>query len=123
MGYRAMAALGVAALMLAGAPMYTRAESTSETPSATEKTEQKAEQLGGKATRTAKEAVCDPLRNNAVTPGKAEGEVVKVDTAGGKVTIREPDGKSHEYLASQKTLREFKEGDRVQVTFTQARSC
>jgi len=28
-----------------------------------------------------------------------------------------------EYLASQKTLREFKEGDRIQVTFTQARSC
>ena len=281
MGFRAMTALGVAALMLAGAPMYTRAESTSETPSATEKMEQMAEQLGGKAKRTAKEAkgdvtdawlaakakiallgddrvkerqisvetqegtvilrgkvdseeakmtaaetvrgvehvkgvrnelqvvspaerkqvdtddkaitnmvqqrlktdpqlkgakinarvdsgivtltgevtslmvsshasevlsdvpgvravrndlsytprtsmgqaLCDPQQNNAVTPGKAEGEVVKVDTAGGKVTIREPGGKSHEYLASQKTLREFKEGDRVQVTFTQARSC
>ena len=59
MGYRAMTALGVAALMLAGAPMYTRAESTSETPSATEKMEQKAEQLGGKAKRTAKEAKGD----------------------------------------------------------------
>jgi len=117
MGYRAMTALGIAALMLAGAPMYTRAESTAETPSATE-------QLGSYTPRASTgQAVCDPLQNNAVTPGKAEGKVVKVDTAGGKVTIREPDGKSHEYLASQKTLREFKEGDRVQVTFTQARSC
>ena len=59
----------------------------------------------------------------AVTPQRPEGEVVKVDTASGKVTIREPDGKSHEYLASQKTLRELKEGDRVKVTLTQPRSC
>jgi len=58
-----------------------------------------------------------------VTSGTAEGQVVKVDTANGKVTIREPDGKSREYLASRETLRELKEGDRVHVTFTQPRSC
>jgi Cu/Ag efflux protein CusF len=67
--------------------------------------------------------VCDPPQSDAVTPARAEGEVVKVDTASGKVTIREPDGKSHEYLASQRTLREFKEGDRVKVTLTQPRGC
>ena len=50
-------------------------------------------------------------------------KVVKVDTARGKVTIREPGGKSHEYLASKRTLREFKEGDRVKVTLTQPRGC
>jgi Cu/Ag efflux protein CusF len=67
--------------------------------------------------------VCEAPTNEAVMPQRAEGEVVKVDTASGKVTIREPDGKSHEYLASQKTLRELKEGDRVKVTLTQPRSC
>ena len=59
MSYRAItgpsvAALGlsVATLMLAGAPEYTQAESTNQTPSATDKMEQKPEQLGSKLRST-----------------------------------------------------------------------
>lgn len=116
MRYGAITSLGVAVLMLAGGPAYARAGSTGETPSAADKMEPKA------AADQAK-PVCEAPKNEAMTPQRAEGEVVKVDTASGKVTIREPDGKSHEYLASQKTLRELKEGDRVKVTLTQPRSC
>jgi Cu/Ag efflux protein CusF len=68
--------------------------------------------------------VCDVER----APGqqvarKAEGRVVKIDRAAGKVTLRQPDGKSHEYLASQATLREFKEGDSLEIKVKQPRTC
>ena len=63
------------------------------------------------------------LASHAAASGRVEGEVVKVDIANGKVTIREPDGRSREYLASQETLRDIKEGDRVQFALTQPRSC
>jgi Cu/Ag efflux protein CusF len=46
---------------------------------------------------------------------KVEGKVLKVDRAGGKVTLRQPDGTSREYLASQATLRDLKEGDRLEI--------
>jgi Cu/Ag efflux protein CusF len=64
-----------------------------------------------------------PQHSKGVTAGKTGGEVVKVDTAHGKVTIRQPDGKSHEYFASQQILRDLKEGDRLEVTLRQPRSC
>ena len=96
MGYRAMTALGVAALMLAGAPMYARAESTSETPSATEKMEQKAEQLGGKAKRTAKEAKGDVTDAWVTAKAKialfgddrVKGRQISVETQEGTVILR-----------------------------------
>lgn len=52
----------------------------------------------------------------------AEGKVVKIDRAGGKVTLRQPDGKSHEYRASQAALRDLKEGERLEVT-VRAKAC
>ena len=58
MRYISITALGIAALMLAGAPAPTRAGSTSDTPSATENMD-KAEGLGGKVKSTAKEARSD----------------------------------------------------------------
>ena len=96
MGYRAMTALGVAALMLAGAPMYTRAESGSETPSATEKMEQKAEQLGGKAKSTAKEAKGDVTDAWVTAKAKialfgddrVKGRQISVETQEGTVILR-----------------------------------
>jgi len=54
---------------------------------------------------------------------KVEGKVVKVDRAGGKVTLRQPDGTIHEYLASQATLRDLKEGDRLEVKVRAPRTC
>jgi Cu/Ag efflux protein CusF len=54
---------------------------------------------------------------------KVEGKVLKVDRAGGKVTLGQPDGTRHEYLASQATLRDLKEGDRLEVKVRAPRTC
>jgi len=59
MRYGAIMGLGVAGLMLAGGPAYTRAGSTGETPTAADKMEPKAGQLGSKAKTVAKEAKSD----------------------------------------------------------------
>ena len=42
-----------------------------------------------------------------------EGQVVKVDTAQGKVTVRGADGTTHEFLASKETLQDMKVGDKI----------
>ena len=68
--------------------------------------------------------VCDVER----MPGqqmvkKAEGQVVKIDRAAGKVTLRQPDGKSQEYLASQAALRDLKEGESLEITVKQPGTC
>ena len=70
--------------------------------------------------------VCDAQRASQVEKPQAEkveGKVLKVDRAGGKVTLRQPDGTSHEYLASQATLRDLKEGDRLEVKVRAPRAC
>lgn len=64
---------------------------------------------------------CDAQRAPQVE--KAQGKVLKVDRAGGKVTLRQPDGTSHEYLASQATLRDLKEGDRLEIKVRAPRTC
>jgi hypothetical protein len=42
-----------------------------------------------------------------------EGQVVKVDTAQGKVTVRGTDGTTHEFQASKETLQGMKVGDKI----------
>jgi len=54
---------------------------------------------------------------------KVEGKILKVDRAGGKVTLRQPDGTSREYLASQATLRDLKEGDRLEIKVRAPKTC
>lgn len=46
-------------------------------------------------------------------PERVEGQVVKVDTAQGKVTVRGPDGATHEFQASKETLQDMKVGDKI----------
>jgi hypothetical protein len=54
---------------------------------------------------------------------RAEGRAVKIDSAAGKGTLRQPDGQSHEYLASLAAMRDLKEGDSLGVTVKQPRAC
>ena len=42
-----------------------------------------------------------------------EGQVVKVDAAQGKVTVRGADGTTHEFQASKETLQGMKVGDKI----------
>ena len=58
-----------------------------------------------------------------VTPQKVEGEVVKVDAARNKLSVREADGKVHEFDASKETLQEFKVGDRIEANLREAPKC
>jgi hypothetical protein len=49
------------------------------------------------------------------TPQTVEGKVVKIDRQQGRVTIKATNGQTHEFQASQETLRDLKEGDSIEA--------
>ena len=59
----------------------------------------------------------------ASTPAKVDGQVVSVDRTSGKITVREKDGKTHQFQASQDTLQTMKPGDRIEATLREAPKC
>ena len=65
---------------------------------------------------------CDP-QGRVSTPKKVEGQIVKVDAAQNKVTIREADGTVHEFQASKETLQDLKAGDRIEANLREAPKC
>ena len=65
---------------------------------------------------------CD-AQGRMKTPEKVEGQVLKVDTAQGKVTVREPDGTVHEFQASAETLKDLKVGDKIEARLREAPKC
>ena len=77
--------------------------------------------LSGPAFAQGKPA-CDP-QGRVMTPQKVEGEVVKVDLAQNKVTVREADGTVHEFQASRETLQDLKAGDRIEANLREAPKC
>jgi hypothetical protein len=48
-------------------------------------------------------------------PEVVAGEVTKVDRERGRVTVRSADGKAYEFEASKETMRDLKEGDRIEA--------
>lgn len=54
---------------------------------------------------------CQP----AQAPQKVEGQVTKVDTRQGRVTLRDSGGATHEFQASPETLKDLKPGDRLEA--------
>lgn len=72
---------------------------------------------------TAAPAGAPPGCDLAKTPERLEGQVVKVDVAQGKVTVRGTDGTTHELQASKETLQGYKVGDRIQATLRSAPAC
>lgn len=65
---------------------------------------------------------CD-AQGKMKTPQKVQGQVVKVDTAQGKVTVRESSGAVHEFQASAETLKDLKAGDKLEATLREAPKC
>ena len=65
---------------------------------------------------------CDP-QGKVKTPENVAGEVVKVDPALDKVTVRGSDGTVHEFQASKETLRDLKVGDRIEAKLREAPKC
>ncbi|HWC03113.1 MAG TPA: hypothetical protein VHF87_10090 [Methylomirabilota bacterium] len=60
-----------------------------------------------------------PPASQGNTPRTVEGEVIKIDRAQGRVTIRASDGTIHEFQASKETLQDLKEGDRIEARLRQ----
>ena len=65
---------------------------------------------------------CD-AQGRMKAPEKIEGQVVKVDTAQGKVTVREAGGTVHEFQASAETLKDLKPGDQIGAKLREAPKC
>ncbi|HUM17107.1 MAG TPA: hypothetical protein VL086_15530 [Candidatus Nitrosotalea sp.] len=65
---------------------------------------------------------CDS-QGRVMTPQKVEGQVVKVDAAQNKLTVREADGTVHEFQASAETLQGLKAGDRIEANLREAPKC
>jgi hypothetical protein len=65
---------------------------------------------------------CD-AQGKMKAPEKVEGQVVKVDPAQGKVTVREADGTVHEFQASAETLKDLKPGDQIGAKLREAPKC
>ena len=49
--------------------------------------------------------------------------MVRVDAAGGKVAVAENDGKTHEFQASQETLKDLKVGDKIEANLRSLPAC
>jgi Cu/Ag efflux protein CusF len=65
---------------------------------------------------------CDQ-QGRVATAQKIEGQVVKVDAAQNKVTVKEADGTVHEFQASKDTLQGLKPGDRIEANLREAPKC
>jgi hypothetical protein len=61
---------------------------------------------------------CDPAK----TPAKVEGQVVKVDKAQNKVSVRGTDGTTHDFQASKDLIKDLKVGDRIEANLRSAPS-
>jgi hypothetical protein len=49
-------------------------------------------------------------------PERIDGQVVKVDPTKGMITVRNKDGSMHEFKGDADTLREYKQGDHIELT-------
>jgi hypothetical protein len=65
---------------------------------------------------------CD-AQGRVATPQKVEGQVVALDAAKNKISVREADGKVHEFQASAETLKDFKVGDKIEANLREAPKC
>ncbi len=66
--------------------------------------------------------VCDGI-GKMRTPEDAEGQVVKMELAQRRFSVRESDGVVHEFQASPETLRDLKVGDRIEVKLWEVSKC
>lgn len=58
----------------------------------------------------------------AKAPEKIEGEVTKVDRKNGMLTVKRPDGSTQEFRGSTETVKEYKRGDKIELTL-RAEAC
>ena len=56
-------------------------------------------------------------------PEKVEGQVVRVDPATNKVTVRDKSGATHEFQANKETTKDMKPGDQIEARLREAPKC
>jgi hypothetical protein len=71
--------------------------------------------------QTKSKAECDKAK--ASTPQKVDGQVVSVDASGGKVTVRDNSGATHQFQASKETLQTLKPGDKIEANLREIPNC
>ena len=49
-------------------------------------------------------------------PEKIEGQVTAVDKKNGTLTVKRPDGTTHEFKGSKETVKDYKPGDQIELT-------
>ena len=59
----------------------------------------------------------------AGAPEKVEGQVVRVDPATNKVTIRDKSGATHEFQANKETTKDMKPGDQIEARLRESPKC
>lgn len=64
-------------------------------------------------------ADCTP----AGAPPKVEGQIVKVDAASGKLTVKDTGGAMHEFQASKETIGSHKVGDTIKANLRTGPPC
>lgn len=65
---------------------------------------------------------CDGL-GKMRTPEDPAGQVVRMEPAQSRFSVRESDGVVHEFQASPETLRNLKVGDRIEVKLWEVSKC
>jgi hypothetical protein len=60
-----------------------------------------------------------PPGQSSKSPQTVSGQVVRIDRAQQRVTIKTADGTVHEFQASKETLQDLKEGDRIEARLRQ----
>ncbi len=96
MGYCTVTSVGLAALMLTGAPAYTQAQSATEKPSVTDQMQRKADEAGSKAKSMAREAKTEigdswlTAKTKIALFGdeRVKGRQINVETKSGTVMLR-----------------------------------
>jgi len=67
-------------------------------------------------------AACN-AQGRVMTPQKVEAQVIKLNPAQSKVTVREANGTVHEFQASKEMLADLKMGDRIEANLKEAPKC
>ena len=65
---------------------------------------------------------CDD-KGRVMTPHKVEGLVVHIDASKNLISVREADGKVHDFQASKETVQDMKVGDRIEANLREAPKC
>jgi hypothetical protein len=55
-------------------------------------------------------------RGATKAPQKIEGQVTSVDKKTGTMTVKGPDGTTHEFKGSKDTVKDYKPGDQIELT-------